>query len=958
MKRRFGRGGRSRAAGDGKRAPINAQRALERIVEAGIVAVEALAPASAEEIPDTYAVVGTGATGKTGDPEGSARVAVGFSPVDGGDAALATLATAQRLAADEGFAGDAIAVAPQWSIAARRRLALVGDVPFRFRAVAASALADGDNTVEPEPGVEPPVVAAERVVADLASPGARELFRRAVAAFEGLAAKHGGAVRGFGGTVELVLLARRVAVLRADGAGLSLETLLPDRSSASITSTALATAMDRLEGSLRKRLNDRRVRGSEEGLRAQLASALASAAGMRAELLWPLGGGDPEVVDLAGIDDEGRAAVGVVRAQLTLPALGSILDAALALRPALPGILGAQGLSPSGGPLRLLLAAKEVDAAVLQVLPALKVEHAVYDVKPHRGREPELVRRSGAVTPRSRPAAPVPAAARPSSAQVAEKTQPAGQRFDEVSLFDLEDESRPARDAASSEAGRRRRRGRRRGRRGPSGEAAARDRGEAAEVREAAARDRGEAGPEEPDRGGAAERAEGLDEVRESRRTPRARTRGRARGERKEQEEQEPEAGEPEEREFLADADTEVDVDADVDDLAETLAPIDAEVPEIAEAIELGYDEEDAGEEGEPEDDRLHRERELRRRARLAKAEPEPPPAAPVRPPRRRTAFVAHADRESVAAAILLARDLRLIEGFWVYPQSELMTFFRSVATDLRNDTPIQIIGFRPAHDLLQAAGLYGERVTWFDHHDWPPEDLAQLGQTIGHENLHVEPGAGSSLSPVLSARTRRSRFSDKLVELVTGRFSEHDFDRWGRVWWHRLAEIAGRSGERRGDVDALLNGRPSDLAREASSAPSPPEPEEVRFVSQRDFRLVHFGGYTLVVLPTPQGLDLHLVARIARERYAAELSLSIIVGDDDRIANELVVLGGEAGRARRSFDLGRMAGHLVSKHHWIEALPDADHVARVRVRDLPVRDERLDDVIREIAMGRSILEG
>jgi hypothetical protein len=953
MKRRFGRGRRSRTAGDGKRAPINAQRALERIVEAGIVAVEALAPASSDEIPDTYAVVGTGATGKTEESEPSARVAVGFSPVDGGDAALATLATAQRMAADEGFAGDAIAVAPQWSIAARRRLALVGDVPFRFRAVAASALADGDNTVEPEPGVEPPVGSPERVVADLASPDARELFRRAVAAFEGLAAKHGGAVRGFGGNVELVLLARRVAVLRADAAGLCLETLLPDRLIASITSTTLATAMDRLEGSLRKRLNDRRVRGSEEGLRARLAPALASAAGLRAELLWPLGGSDPEVVDLVGIDDQGRVAVGAVRAQLTLPALGSILDAALALRPALPGILGAQGLSPSGGPLRLLLAAQEVDTAVLQVLPALKVEGVVYDLESRRGREPELVRRTSAVAVSSRPVAPAPAAPPTRSAEVeeleagaegAEPTKPAGRRFDEVSLFDLDDESRSAGEVAGSEPGRRRRRGRRRGRRGSSGEAPARDRSAVP-----AARDRGEAGPEEPERG-----------AREGRGTGRARKRRSARAEGEDQEAVEggePGVGEPVERELPADAEADADVDVDVDDLAETLAPIDADVPEIAEALELGLEEE-AGEEDELEDDRLHRERELRRRARLAKAEPEPPPAAPARPPRRRTAFVTHADRESVVAAILLARDLRLIEGFWVYPQRELMTFFRSVATDLRSDTPIQLIGFRPAHDVLQAASLYGDRISWFDHHDWPPEDLAQLSQAIGNENLHVESGAGSSLSAVLSVRTRRSRFSDKLVELVTGRFSEHDYDRWGRVWWHRLAEIAARSGERRGDVDALLNGRPSDLAREASTAPPPPEPEEVRFVSQRDFRLVHFGGYTLVVLPTPRGLDLHLAARIARERYAAELSLSLIVGDDGRIADELVVLGGEAGQARRSFDLGRMAGHLVSKHYWIEALPNADHVARVRVRDLPGREERLDDVIREIAMGRSILEG
>ena len=70
------------------------------------------------------------------------------------------------------------------------------------------------------------------------------------------------------------------------------------------------------------------------------------------------------------------------------------------------------------------------------------------------------------------------------------------------------------------------------------------------------------------------------------------------------------------------------------------------------------------------------------------------------------------------------------------------------------------------------------------------------------------------------------------------------------------------------------------------------------------------------------------------------------------------MVLGGEEGHGRRSFDLGRMVGHLASKHEWIEALPDSDHVARVRVRDLPLREERLDDVIREIAMGRSILEG
>jgi hypothetical protein len=43
--------------------------------------------------------------------------------------------------------------------------------------------------------------------------------------------------------------------------------------------------------------------------------------------------------------------------------------------------------------------------------------------------------------------------------------------------------------------------------------------------------------------------------------------------------------------------------------------------------------------------------------------------------------------------------------------------------------------------------------------------------------------------------------------------------------------------------------------------------------------------------------------------------------------------------------------------HDWIEVLSDEDHVARMRVRELASRPERLDEVIGEIAMGRSIFE-
>ena len=52
------------------------------------------------------------------------------------------------------------------------------------------------------------------------------------------------------------------------------------------------------------------------------------------------------------------------------------------------------------------------------------------------------------------------------------------------------------------------------------------------------------------------------------------------------------------------------------------------------------------------------------------------------------------------------------------------------------------------------------------------------------------------------------------------------------------------------------------------------------------------------------------------------------------------------------------MVDHLDEKHEWISALRDEDLVARLRVRDLCTRPERLDEVAAEIGMGRSILEG
>ena len=234
---------------------------------------------------------------------------------------------------------------------------------------------------------------AARVVDELPQSEGRELFLRAFAALEGLAAKHGGAVRGVESRVELVLLARCVAVLRPVDGKVRLETLLPERSSATLGRDGLAAAMDRLEGQLRKRLNDRRVRGAEEGVRTQALARFAEVAGLREVVTWPLGGSDSEVLDLVGLDADGRPVVAAVRQRLKIVELAAILDAVISLRPALPMLFA--GAAP---PLRLVvprlaLVSGELDDAALRVPAALTLDFAHYELRAQRGGVSDVVLR-------------------------------------------------------------------------------------------------------------------------------------------------------------------------------------------------------------------------------------------------------------------------------------------------------------------------------------------------------------------------------------------------------------------------------------------------------------------------------------------------------------------------------------------------------------------------------------
>lgn len=962
MMRRFSRRRRG-GAGD---VAISGETWFARMLEQGILelrSLEVLPEAQTSEVSPSYAAIGGG------EDEKGEQVLVSFAPRSAGDALLGGLVVASRLAEEADFSGELIVVAPQWTLAARRRLGLVGPKRYRVRALSAPSLSDSPIAVEPEVVGEPGVVSVAAVTNQLIRPADRDLFARATAALEGLASKHGGAIRGFERSVELVIMARRVADLRADESGVLLNTILPTRSSLRLSADDLAGALDTLEGNLRKRLNDRRAREGDEGIRTRLQPLVASVLNLRSLVCWPVGGKDLDVIDSVGVNPEGSPIATAARSSLSLAALGVILDAALELRASLPVVLARAEAPVRLDLFRLALIAKVFDPGVARVLPLLNLSHDLIEIRSDgrdRGLEVSICG-SGEAVPissgRGRRARGAGGSDRP-------RRDPGSGAMEASENGEAKEVEREAAadnsgNTASAQAGASRGRSRRRGRRPRGGgrEQAA-DSANAADANGDAAEKPSRSRPrfEEMSSFDLAdeERSDENDGGRSKKRGRRSRGRRRGSAEPAEGDQESPvpgavnrgreaqqelrPAGKPNDEE--TDSGGMVDVDESLED---ALSELPESVDAIDEVAEPRYDDDD----GERDNDESpSAEPENRRGQRQTRGPDEKPVEAP-KPVRRRVAIVAHADRDSVLAAVLLARELRLVEGIWVYTQAELMSFFRGGATDLRDETPIYVIGFTPspARDVIQAAAIYAGRLTWVDHREWPPEDLGGLREAIGEEQVWVTPGLGTSLPLMLKTFTRRSRFSDKLVDLAVGRFTEHDYERWGRVWWWRLGEIAKRSGSRQSDLEPLLSGRPSDLAKEAEQAEVPPPPLEVEFVSARDFRLVHFAGHSMVILEVPEELDLNLAARIARERYHASLSLAAHEG------SETLILAGDEGTGRRPLDFSGLVDHLAEKLEWVESLPDHDHVARFVLKGGPAYPDRLDDVIGEIVMGRSLLE-
>ena len=332
-------------------------------------------------------------------------------------------------------------------------------------------------------------------------------------------------------------------------------------------------------------------------------------------------------------------------------------------------------------------------------------------------------------------------------------------------------------------------------------------------------------------------------------------------------------------------------------------------------------------------------------------SQPEEEPAIPVepkRPRRMRAAIVVRDDLDSVLAGLVLARERRNVLQFWVCSQDGLMDYFKTGATDLSDNTDILLVGFtaQPVpHEVMVTAELYRGRLIWFDHHEWPVEDTERLREAIGGDSIVFASDATSSLAAVMSIAERRSRFTDKLVDLAGRRLSENDMQRWGYRMVALLQRLVASTGDQRAAVQAVLAGKPAEL----------PEPEalyaaEAEWIEQHDPRMAYFGEYPMVVVHVPESLDAGEVARRLRARTGSRLSLAIRDGDD------VVALG--CNEEKRHINVLGLVDQLGDRVPWLRARSGGDRVGRLLVEDLPRHPERLDLLIGEIVRNKSVLYG
>jgi hypothetical protein len=363
----------------------------------------------------------------------------------------------------------------------------------------------------------------------------------------------------------------------------------------------------------------------------------------------------------------------------------------------------------------------------------------------------------------------------------------------------------------------------------------------------------------------------------------------------------------------------------DADDLVPSTEPVTSDPVEIE--IEATLAE-------EPEDEE--------------EAEDESTVTEPTRRRSARAAIVVCNDTEAILSAFILARDRRNTVSFRVVPQDGLMDFFKGPATDLGENVDLLLVGFtaQPTPvEIINTAEIFRGRLQWFDHHEWPIEDVERLRDAIGRDAIVFTPGASSPLAAISQVTERRSRFTDKLIDLAGGRLSENEMTKWGYRVVGFLNRLAAEPGEHRAEITPILSGKPGTFPESESVYA-----EEEAWLQEHDPRVVNFGEYKMVVLRVPSNLDAGEMGRRSRLSTGARLSLTSREDDD------LVMLG--CNDEKRHISLSVLVEHVSEQVPWAENAQGGTRAGYLRIQDLSQHPERIEALVGQIVRNRSILYG
>ncbi len=330
--------------------------------------------------------------------------------------------------------------------------------------------------------------------------------------------------------------------------------------------------------------------------------------------------------------------------------------------------------------------------------------------------------------------------------------------------------------------------------------------------------------------------------------------------------------------------------------------------------------------------------------------------------PKHPAVIVSHYDRDGIISNIVLARTLPEVAAQRFMNSEDLLTLF--FTPEMQAGLPevydlyITDLRFRPSTrvapdvrdafvDQLRnhAGGVY-----WFDHVYWQDVDRRDMETAIGRTHLVIAPKERTAAEVVKNALKLRDPFSDRLIEMLYGKLPAGDHATWGKNWLSVIDYLRNSLDRIESAVKPLVEGRPEEVNPALLEEGNRKEQEAEAYVTSRDFRVVIFGSYKMVVvdLPDKDTFNYTSVTQKVRDRYRAQLSITAF-GDGETI------LIANSFASRQGMNMSLIKEHLTKRFDWLKPIQGHENVITLRVADLPAKRERLDMVINEIVRNRSL---